>query len=151
MQLPHWLGLLHRSLSELADAYREVADHHGDEPDIVEECTMLASRCEAHAADLLPIAERYGEDAEGEPERLHEELFAGARSGGLGLLRDLHDLYLLATECELAWTVVGQAAQGIRDDELIALVDEADGDIQVHLAWLRTRVKQAAPQALVVA
>jgi hypothetical protein len=151
VELTHYIGLLHRSLGELADAYREVADGHGDEPDVAEECQMLARRCDAHVEQLAPIVDRYGEDAEEEPERLHQDLFGGTRSGGLGLLRDLHDLVLLATECELAWTVIGQAAQGARDEELSALVQDAEGDLGIHLAWLRTRIKQAAPQALVVA
>jgi hypothetical protein len=151
VQLPHYLGLLHRSLGELAEAYREVSDHHAAEPDVHEECRMLAERCDQHVARLAPIAERYGEDADDEPERLHQDLFSGVRTGGLGLLRDLHDLYLLATECELAWTVVGQAAQGARDEELLTLSNQAGADLHFHLAWLLTRVKQAAPQALVVA
>jgi hypothetical protein len=33
-------------------------------------------------------------------------------------LRDLHDLYLMAAECEISWTVIGQAAQGVRDNDL---------------------------------
>jgi hypothetical protein len=150
MQLPHYLGLLHRAECELARAYREVAEAHQDEPDVEVECQMLAGRCEQHAEALLPIVERYGEEADDEPERLHHDLFEGTRSGGMGLLRDLHDLHLMATECEIAWTIVGQAAQGARDDELLALVQENEGDLSIHVAWLRTRMKQAAPQALVV-
>jgi hypothetical protein len=39
-----------------------------------------------------------------------------------GLLRDLHDLCLLASYLEMAWMVVGQAAKGGRDQELIRTV-----------------------------
>lgn len=151
MQLPHYLGLLHRAEVELAKAFHEVAEAHGDEPDVEVECGMLAQRCEKRAADLLPVVERYGESEDDEPDRLHNDLFDGARSGGLGLLRDLHDLLLMATECELAWAVVGQAAQGLRDEELIALVEGADRETTIQILWLRTRLEQAAPQALVVA
>jgi hypothetical protein len=151
VQLPHYLGLLHRAECELARAYREVGEAHRDEPDVEVECNLLAGRCEQRASDLRPVVERYGEADEDEPDRLHTDLFQGSRSGGLGLLRDLHDLLLMATECELAWAVVGQAAQGCRDDELVALVEDADHETSIQLAWLRTRLKQAAPQALVVA
>jgi hypothetical protein len=51
----------------------------------------------------------------------------------------------------MCWTVVGQAAQGARDEELLAVVRRCEGDTAVQLTWLRTRMKQAAPQALVVA
>jgi hypothetical protein len=86
-------------------------------------------------------------DAPDEPERLHSELFRGTRGGGLGLLRDLHDLYLMARECEMAWTLVGQ---GARDNNLLEMVGRSAGETSVQLKWLSTRMKQAAPQALVV-
>jgi hypothetical protein len=74
-----------------------------------------------------------------------------ADRGGLGLLRDLHDLYLMATECEVTWALVGQAAQGARDRDLLEVSQGCDGEVAAQLKWLRTRMKQAAPQALLVA
>jgi putative lipoic acid-binding regulatory protein len=67
------------------------------------------------------------------------------------VLRDLHDLYLMASECDMAWTVVGQAAQGIRDNELFEVVQRCERETAGQLEWLRSRMKEAAPQALVVA
>jgi hypothetical protein len=151
MHLAHYLGLLHRAQVNLANAFRDVAQAHADEADVAQLCRKLAAECDGHATQLEPFAERYGEDAPDEPDRLHSELFRGPRSGGLGLLRDLHDLYLMATECDIAWTLVGQAAQGARDQELLAVVSRCEGETTVQLKWLRTRMKEAAPQALVVA
>ena len=151
MQLAHYLGLLHNAQIELAAAFREVAGAHGDEVDVANMCERLAAECDRHGEQLEPFARRYGEDAPDEPERLHSELFKGPRSGGLGLLRDLHDLYLMATECDIAWTLVGQAAQGARDRELLAVVQGCEGETAIQLKWLQTRMKEAAPQALVVA
>jgi hypothetical protein len=111
----------------------------------------LAAECDRHAERLAPFAQRYGEDAPSEPERLHSELFKGTRSGGLGLLRDLHDLFLMATECDVAWTLVGQAAQGTRDTELLEVVQGCEGETAIQLKWIESRMKEAAPQALVVA
>ncbi len=128
-----------------------MAQDHGHEPDVETLCRRFADQCTDHADTLAPFAERYGEDQPEEPERLHSELFGGTRSGGLGLLRDLHDLYLMATECEITWTLVAQAAQGARDADLLAAAERCQGEISVQLSWLRTRMKQAAPQALVVA
>ena len=79
------------------------------------------------------------------------DLFGGTRQGGIGLLRDLHDLYLMATEVDISWTVLRQGAQGARDKALLDLVNACDAETAVHLQWLRTRMKQAAPQALLVA
>lgn len=151
MQLAHYLGLLHHAETQLAAALRDVAGGHAEEVDVAHLCRRLAQECDGHAERLRPFAERYGEEADDEPERLRSELFAGSRDGPLGLLRDLHDLYLMATECDIAWTLIAQAAQGARDDELLATVRACEGETAVQLKWLATRMKQAAPQALVVA
>jgi hypothetical protein len=151
VHLAHYLGLLHKAQLDLAAAFRQVRDAHVDESDVYHLCGVLAAQCEAHAERLQPFAERYGEDAPDEPDRLHSELFKGTREGGLGLLRDLHDLYLMATECDMAWTLVGQAAQGIRDAELFEVVQGCEGATGAQLLWLTSRMEEAAPQALVVA
>ena len=151
MHLAHYLGLLHRAQTNLADAFREVARAHHDEPDVETQCRKQAARCDRHAELLRPFADRYAEDAPDEPDRLHSELFRGTRTGGIGLLRDLQDLYLMAAECDICWVLVGQAAQGARDTDLADVVQRCDGETALQLAWLRTRMKQAAPQALVVA
>lgn len=151
MQLAHYLGLLHRAQSTLADAFREVGAAHADEVDVFHMTSKLAKQCDAHAERLARFAERYDEQADDEPDRLHGELFSGTRSGPLALLRDLHDLYLMTCECDITWTLVGQAAQGARDEELLDVVNACEGETAIQLAWLRTRMKAAAPQALVVA
>ena len=151
MQLAHYLGLLHRAQTELAAAFREVAAAYRDEPDVTRTCERLAGECESAGARLRPFAERYGEDAEDEPERLHSELFAGTRSGKLALLRDLHDLYLMACESAISWTMIRQASQGARDHELLQLAEDGETVTAGHIAWITTRMKEAAPQTLVVA
>ncbi|MFE9192941.1 hypothetical protein ACFYL6_25405 [Micromonospora sp. NPDC007208] len=151
MHLAHYLGLLHRAQVNLADAFRQVADAHAEEPDIEHLCQQQALRCDAYAEQLRPFVARYSEDAPDEPDRLHSQLFTGTRTGGIGLLRDLQDLYLMAAECDITWTVVGQAAYGVRDEELLAVVRRCEGETATQLKWLRTRMKAAAPQALLVA
>jgi hypothetical protein len=151
MHVAHYLGLLHRAQENLAQAFREVADGHADEADVHHLAIKLARQCDAHAERLAPFVERYGEEAPEEPDRLHSEIFKGTRKGGLGLLRDLQDLYLMAAECDISWMLVGQAAQGLRDRELLEVVTTCEQETAMQLKWLRTRMKQAAPQALVVA
>lgn len=149
MLVAHYLDLLHRSKEQLAAALREIGEAHAEEPDVHSICRKLASDADRHAEQLKPLVDRYGEDTD-EPDRLHSELFEGARSGPLGLLRDLHDLYLMATECDITWTLLGQAAQGLRHHDLLEVVRSCEGDTTVHLSWLKTRMKAAAPQTLVV-
>ena len=151
MHLATYLGLLHQSLRTLADAFREVAAGHGDEPDVERTCQVLARRIDSEVEKLGPIVERYGEHRETEPERLHAAEFGQTRTGGVGLLRDLQDLYALASFTDITWTVVGQAAQGLRDKELMDVVSSCEQDTARRLAWLKTRIKQSAPQALIAA
>ena len=151
MNLAHYLGLLHRAQTNLADAFRQVAEAHAAEPDIFHLCHQQARVCDHHAELLHPFAQRYSEEAPTEPDRLHSELFRGTRTGGIGLLRDLQDLYLMAAECDICWTVVGQAAYGARDRDLVDVVGRCEGETAIQLQWLKSRMKQAAPQALVVA
>ncbi|WP_340685596.1 hypothetical protein LCL61_04150 [Amycolatopsis coloradensis] len=151
MHLATYLGLLHSSLTTLADAFRQVGRGHGEEPDVRQTCLLLAGRIDRQTEALAPIVERYGEDREQEPERLHAAGLEGTRGGGVGLLRDLQDLYALSSFTDITWTVVGQAAQGLRDRELLDLVENHEQETARQLTWLRTRMKQSAPQALIAA
>lgn len=152
MLLPVYLGLLHRAELALAASFRQVADGHGAEPDVHQLCHTLAAQCDAHAASLRPVIDRYGEaDDDGEPERLHAEALSSTRSGPLGLIRDLQDVYVLAAFVDVTWTMVRQAGQGLRDEDLLGVVADAAAQTELQMSWLLTRMKQAAPQALVVA
>ena len=127
MHLAHYLGLLHRSQEQLAGAFRAVADAHADEPDVfhlAREARRAVRRATPSSSAVRRALRRAADD---EPDALHSEIFGGPRDGPLGLLRDLHDLYLMAAECDIAWTLVGQAAQGARDDELLGVVTAARG------------------------
>lgn len=151
MHLATYVGLLERGEQTLAESLRQVAHGHAEEADVFHTCLQLAKRCDQHVEALGPVRERYGEHPDGEPERLHAEGLSQTRSGGLGLLRDLHDLYLLASYLDVAWTLVGQAGKGARDEQLIGIVASCEGDVATVLQWLTTRMKAAAPQALLVA
>ncbi|HEY3004807.1 MAG TPA: hypothetical protein VGJ44_20840 [Kribbellaceae bacterium] len=149
MHLATYVGLLHSSERALADAFRAVGEDHG--PDVRHLCRLLAGQADAHVERLAPVVERYGEQRETEPERLRAAEFGGTRTGGAGLLRDLQDLYVLASFVDVTWTVVGQAAQALRDAELLDVVSGCEQETKRQLGWLTTRIKQTAPQALVVA
>ena len=151
MHLANYLGYLHRAELNLADGFRKVGETHAEEADVYHTCNTLAEQCETHAEKLQPFVERYGEEAPEEPENLYHELFGETRSGGLGLLRDLQDLYLMANASDISWTMIGQAAQGARDRELLETVNTYRGQTATQIKWLKTRMKQAAPQALLVA
>jgi hypothetical protein len=139
-----------------------VSAQHAAEHDVHHLCQTLAQQCDGHAEKLRPHAARYGDDP-GEPSRSGlsdvldllrrraSEVVGSQPPAGLLLLRDLRELYLAVQGCSITWTMVGQAAQAARDAELLALVRECHEDTEVQAKWLLTRIKEAAPQALVTA
>jgi hypothetical protein len=146
-----YLGLLRSGEQVLAQSFRLVAEHHGDEPDVHELCLTLAEQCDDHTHRLRPVIARYGERPDDEPERFHADAVTEGRTGPVGLLRDLQDLHLLASLVDVAGTVLRQAALALRDEELLALLEDCHAETANQEAWLLTRMKQAAPQALLIA
>lgn len=151
MKLPVYIGLLHVGERTLAQSFRQLADGHGDEPDVYHLCHTLAQQCDEHERRLAPIVQRYGEQPDDEPERFHAEAMTQSRSGPLGLLRDLQDMHTLVAFVDTTWTVVKQAALALRDEELLEVTKQCESQTKLQQDWLSTRLKQAAPQALLVA
>lgn len=150
MHLANYLEYLSKAETNLAEGFRKIGEGHMEEVDIFHTADTLAKQCETHAEKLAPFCEKYGKEKTTEPDRLYHELFTETRTGGLGLLRDLQDLYLMTNACDISWTMVGQAAQGARDTDLMEVVNTCEGQTAIQIKWLRTRMKQAAPQALLV-
>ena len=151
--LDTYIGLADHSEATLADAFRTIAEGHAHVPDIFHTCELLARFSDDHRRSLEPVIDRYGEQRSGdveEPERLHAAGLAEARTGEVGLLLDLQDLHVLADLVQTTWTVISQAAQGLRDRELAGVAEQAASDTARQLAWLNTRIKAAAPQTLIV-
>jgi hypothetical protein len=67
------------------------------------------------------------------------------------MLRDLHDLWLMTTEAQIAWTLLGQAAQALRDKDFVQTCAHSKEQTHRQTSWLETRSKQAAPQTLIAA
>jgi hypothetical protein len=151
MQLAVYVGMVHAAEQTLADSFRQVGEGHAAESDVGHMCSTLAGWSDDHVQRLQPVADRYGEMGVTEPARLHAEGLSQTREGPVGLLRDLQDLYVLAALVQSSWTVVLQAAQGARDHELLEIVQHCESETDRQMTWLTTRIKQAAPQALLVA
>lgn len=153
--MPHlstYVGLADHSEKTLADSFRAVAEGHANVADVYHTCSTLAEMSDGHRERLAPVVQRYGEDEDvEEPERLHADGLAEVREGEIGLLRDLQDLHVLATLVQTTWTVIAQGAQGMRDRELLDIALSCNQETSRQLTWLNTRMKQAAPQALIVA
>jgi len=149
--LGHYLELLRRAQVNLAGGYRAVAGAHQAEVDIFYTCRRLAGQADAQAAALAPHLAHYPAPGPEEPAADPSAVFRGPRGPGLGLLRDLQDLYLMVAECDLSWLLLDRSAQGLRDSGLLATVRTCHDQTRTQYAWLRTQLGVSSVQALVVA
>jgi hypothetical protein len=101
MHIGNYIKMVHESEKDLGEAFRKVAAEHGSEPDIHENCIMLAAWCDYLVEKIKPAAHLYGEEKNKEPDRLKNALFNKPRKGSMGMLRDLQDLWLMAEELQV--------------------------------------------------
>ena len=128
MHLANYPGYPHRAELDLVDGFRKVGEAHAQEADVYHLSHTLVKQCETHAEKLKPFVDRCGEEAPEEPEQLYHDLMASA--------------------CDIAWTMIGQ---GAGDRELLEVVSSCEGETATQIKRIQTRMKQAAPQVLLVA
>lgn len=151
MHLVTYLAFLKQTEETLGRSYRLVSDGHSADADVHFMASGFARQCAAHADALALVLARSDPPSEPAPERLHVQEPSSHRAGSVGLLRDLQDLYQLASLVDITWTLVRQAAQGARDQDLLHVVDQCAPHTAAQVAWLRMRMQAAAPQILLVA
>ena len=157
MKLDRAIGDVQDAEADLTKELRTIGERHAVEHDLYHLGHTLARQCAEHLERLAPFAERYGAaDREAAFEnspslletlrRKSAELLGRSESSGLLLLRDLRNLYLTAQEAEIAWVILAQVARAVRDRELLTVVADCQQDAEMRGKWLRTRIKQTAPQ-----
>jgi hypothetical protein len=53
--------------------------------------------------------------------------------------------------CDVTWTIIGQSDQSVSDIEFLEAVNALEGQTATQIEWIRTKMKQFAPQTLLVA
>lgn len=145
--------------ADLARELRAIGERHAVEHDLYHLSQALARQCAEHIERLAPFAKRYGATsgdgrvAESSEvletlRRKRAELLGRSEPSGVLLLRDLRNLYLTAQAAEIAWVILAQAAQAVRDPELLAAAATCHEEAETRSKWLRTRIKETAPQVL---
>jgi hypothetical protein len=145
-----YIGLTISHEQALADAFAMVGLRHAVEPEMRNAARLHSNWCHGHLGALQPMVERYGAARSVEGERLRRTLFRGRRSGGFGLIRDLHDLLTMAAAVRGCWTALLQGARERRDGSLESVCRACDGETARQVAWIETKLRQASPQALTV-
>lgn len=150
MQVANYLGLIRRAEEKLAEAFERVGKQHAVEIDVLHMCKLFSSWSLDHVENLKLLVEKYGEKKNDEPKELSSVLIE-TRMGALGLLRDLQGLWLMASEVEMCYIILNQAAQALRDKELELSCRQFGTKTHRQKSWLLTKIKHAASQTLVVA
>jgi hypothetical protein len=146
----------------LAKRLLAVGERHAAEHDVYHLGHTLARQAAGHVTRLTPFAERYWARAPRPATRgagnapgilkavRHRgaQLIGRAETPGLLLLRDLRETYLLAQEVEIAWVILRQAALAVRDGDLLDVIGRCHEETETCGKWLRTRIKETAPQIL---
>jgi hypothetical protein len=135
------LGHLHELETELAAKLRAAAERHRDEHDVYHQCHTFALAADKRVQRLEPLARRYDG---------RSEWTTALGDGSDDLLQDLRTLYLRAQEVATTWTMAAQAAKALRDKDLLTLATECQSEPEAQAKWFTTRIKVAAPQALVL-
>ncbi len=150
---------LHRSENDLAHELLQVSDRHKTDHEIFYVARDLARWSRGHVRDLAAIAGDYDVQLDSEPHdtaammsRLREkgaELVGRRGEPALLLLRDLREVHLKAAGVSLDWELLGQAAQGARQRQLLALTERCHPESLRQMRWANAMLKSTATQALV--
>ena len=149
-RLPDYLGLLQRSEQQLKKAFEQLAATHPNEPDIVAMSTLFLQWSRSADQQLKPFIKKYCGRQERQSEHSEEALRVQRGQDAFDLLCDLHELCLLLDESLISLTVIKAAAQALQDPELEQAMQHIHRQYQRQQTWLMTRLRNTAPQTLVV-
>jgi hypothetical protein len=150
---------LHRSENELAAQLLAVSDRHKADHEVFHVARDLAVWSQDHVREIARIGRNYGLELDPEPagdptvlQRIRQEVSdrLGRRSApALMLLRDLRSIYVDASGVSVDWELVGQAAQGVRDRELLRVTQTCRPQTLRQTRWANAQLKEKATQILV--
>jgi len=135
---------MHRSENDLAHHLLVVSERHKVDHEIYHLARDLARWSQQHVRDIADIAKNYGQDLDPEPRSE-----AGLMETGMLLLRDLRELYLKACGVSADWELLAQAAQGMKDQNLLGLAQKCHPQTIRQMKWANGKLKESATQILV--
>jgi hypothetical protein len=151
----------HAAERALAGELLRIGERHKAEHDVHHLTRTLCAWADRNVRRLAADGERYGLDLAADAVEKEQDggLLARVREKGsdltgrrpepgLLLLRDLRDLHLAAARASVAWTVLGQGAQAVRDTELLETVTASHPETIRTLKWTVQKLKDASPQVL---
>jgi len=100
---------------QLAEPFDATTEKHERGAEIHSGARLLAKWSWDHVEGVRSQIARYGEHTTPDAENLRAALFHGNRLGAFGVLRDLFDPTVLVNAVRTTWTILDQAANGLKD------------------------------------
>ena len=150
---------MHRSENDLAHHLLTISERHKVDHEIYHLARDLARWSQQHVRDIAAMGKNYGLDLDPEPrgemglmESIREkgsEMVGRRPETGMLLLRDLRELYLKACGVSADWELLAQAAQGMKDKDLLGLAEKCHPQTIRQMKWANGKLKESATQVLV--
>ncbi|MGO4604320.1 hypothetical protein [Terrabacter sp. 2YAF2] len=151
---------LHHDENELRRALLRVADEHRADHEVYYVGRDLADWSARHVREIAAIASEFDQDLDPSPDgapsvvdqarRWMSERSARSSEMELVMVRDLREIYLRASSVLTDWEMIGQAAQAIVHDDLLALATKCQAETKRQATWANSKIKESSTQALVV-
>ncbi len=150
---------MHRSENDLAHHLLTISERHKVDHEVYHLARDLARWSQQHVRDIAAMAKNYGLDLDPEPrgemglmETIREkgsEMVGRRPETGMLLLKDLRELYLKACGVSADWELLAQAAQGMKDKDLLGLAEKCHPQTIRQMKWANGKLKESATQVLV--
>lgn len=150
---------LHNSENRLVAQLLHISDRHKADHDIHHLARDLAEWSKEHIRLLAEAGKDYDvdldPDSKDDPGLLAEmrqkasEMVGRRPEPGVLLLRDLRDLHKTAMGVSVDWELIAQAAQAMKDTELLDLAKRCHPDTLRQARWANAKIKELSPQILV--
>lgn len=148
--IANYLVLARHAEENLVKGLAAIAAQHALEPDVVDACKKFTLWSQQHLAAAETMLARYNGKTTVEPADLLKLLPLKPGAEPFNLLRDLHSLAHLIHEAHICWIVLLQASMAARDAEMETACTECEAHSKTETMWLQTKMKNTAPQVLVV-
>jgi hypothetical protein len=150
---------LHDAENQLHLDLERIGERHGADHEVAHVVRDLARWSAQHVERLAQEGQRFGLRLDPAAASTNT-VVAGVRrkaSAAMGrrhapamlLIDDLRQIHADAAALQLDWELLGQVAQGIRDQRLLTLSQECGAETLRQVTWAKTKLKESAVQALV--
>src|SRR3954469_12523489 len=157
-KLPFVLRELHRSETSLARQLLAVADRHKADQEIFHVARDMARWPRIHVRRLSEVGRDHGVRLDPDPRwqlpaaselaQLISAALSRRSEPGLLLLADLRRLHRKAAGVSLDWELLAQAAQAMKDPDLLELAGRCHPQTLRQLKWTNAMLKVLSPQVL---